>query len=236
MSQRRSNTESSLTAAMAMLTETAQAAALSAAGASVDEAQEQQVEDAVAAQAQAEAQAQAQSTTTGVVATGTPKLPHLQLSLSTNRRMSAMKGVAPPASPLVLSHSMAHKTAAQHLQQQQPSPVLTHGSSKRSSLAMSPQSLAAVDSDMLSALPADVMGPGLSVDVRASEPQGALCSEVHLLASPTHELETEGVNGNCNNALAPPPAVMPTSGEIPAFSKRAHAMLHADMPARPTAS
>ena len=219
-----------------MLTETAQAAALSAAGASVDEAQEQQVEDAVAAQAQADAQAQAQSTTNGVVATGTPKMPHLQLSLSTNRRMSAMKGVAPPASPLVLSHSMAQKTAAQHLQQQ-PSPVLTHGNSKRSSLAMSPQSLAAVDSDMVSALPADIMGPGLSVDVRATEPQGALCSEVHLLASPTHELETEGVNGNCNNnALAPPPAVTPTSGGIPAFSKRAHAMLHADMPARPTAS
>lgn len=77
---------------LALLSETAQVAALSAAGASAAEAKEHQEEEQASAAAAAAAQTPKAGATLGLMLNALP----------TSKRKSVMKGVAPPASPLVL--------------------------------------------------------------------------------------------------------------------------------------
>ena len=277
-SNRRSITESSLLSDnLAILSETAQAAALSAAGASAVEAKEHQAEDAEAAQAQAAAVAASRTHSTGSLppvsalsspSTGPAKNLHLSLSLSTNKRRSVMTGVAPPASPLVLSRQItATNDSATHspspgtiglserrataLQGASPatqgptpsalSPPVLSVSSARASMMFAPSASATATSSPatapvlesgssidFSALPtlesssSVTAGPGVSsplshlAELEASH--GVIYNEVRELASITAvELEV--------TALTAPPSPS-GSPAVPAFSKKAHALLN----------
>lgn len=100
---RRSATVSSVSDSLALLSETAQVAALSAAGASATEAKEHQEEE------QAEAAAAQQAAAVNTPTTGASAHTLLAL-LPSHKRKSVMKGVAPPASPLVLHRNASRNS------------------------------------------------------------------------------------------------------------------------------
>lgn len=285
-SNRRSITESSLSDNLAILSETAQIAALSAAGASAVEAKEHQAEDAEAAQAQAAAVAASRTHSTSSLSSlssaSSPavvsKNLHLSLSLSANKRRSVMTGVAPPASPLVLSRQATVTNEANGGQTQLASGTRTIGLSERRATALevaspatqgptpsalSPPvlSVSSARGSMLfapsanasaaatansSPATAPILESGSSIDFSAL-PSLDASSATAAAAAPalsvplSHQAELEASHGDIYlevrqlasitavdlevTALTAPPS--PSGAEaVPAFSKRAHALLN----------